>query len=101
MCTASRTNYLIGQRGEIYRDTLLLLNSGMVDLLDIPHLASQFCGLERRTARGSRDGIDHGPGAHDDVANAVAGALLAVGSRRQPLVITQALIDRMSVGGRY
>jgi hypothetical protein len=32
-------------------------------------------GLERRTARGGRDSIDHAPGAHDDLANAVAGAL--------------------------
>jgi hypothetical protein len=29
--------------------------------------------LERRTARGGRDSIDHPPGAHDDLANAVAG----------------------------
>jgi hypothetical protein len=65
-------------KGEIYRDTLPLLNSGKVELLDIPRLASQFCGLERRTARGGRDSIDHGPGAHDDVCNAAAGALLLV-----------------------
>ena len=36
-------------------------------------LARFFVGLERRTARGGRDSIDHAPGAHDDVANAVAG----------------------------
>lgn len=36
----------------------------------------QLVGLERRTARGGRDSIDHPPGGHDDVANAVAGALL-------------------------
>lgn len=30
-------------------------------------------GLERRTARGGKDSIDHGRGSHDDVANAVAG----------------------------
>jgi hypothetical protein len=36
--------------------------------------------LERRTARGGRDTIDHPPGGHDDVANAVAGACtLAIG----------------------
>jgi hypothetical protein len=29
--------------------------------------------LERRTARGGRDSIDHPPGQHDDLANAVAG----------------------------
>jgi hypothetical protein len=33
-------------------------------------LVAQIVGLERRTARGGRDSIDHAPGAHDDVANA-------------------------------
>ena len=37
---------------------------------------TQLTSLERRTARGGRDSIDHAPGAHDDVANAVAGALV-------------------------
>jgi hypothetical protein len=63
-------------KSDLYRDTLPLLNSGRAQLLDIPRLASQFCGLERRTARGGRDSIDHGPAAHDDVSNAAAGALL-------------------------
>lgn len=34
-------------KSEIYRDTLPLLNSRKVELLDVPRLASQFCGLER------------------------------------------------------
>ena len=34
---------------------------------------------ERRTSRIGRDTIDHAPGGHDDLANAVAGALVAVG----------------------
>lgn len=42
-------------------------------------LLAQLFGLERRTARGGRDVIDHGPGGHDDLANAVAGALVGVG----------------------
>ena len=45
-------------------------------MLDNRRLISQLHGLERRTARGGKDSIDHGPGAHDDVANAVAGALV-------------------------
>jgi hypothetical protein len=45
-------------------------------LLDNRRLISQLHGLERRTARGGKDSIDHGPGAHDDIANAVAGALV-------------------------
>ena len=53
-------------------------NPGEVDLLDLPRLITQLAGLERRTARGGRDSIDHGPGGHDDVANSVAGALARV-----------------------
>jgi hypothetical protein len=63
----------------IYGNLLPLLNSGRVELLDHPRLHAQLLGLERRTARGGRDTIDHAPGAHDDLANAVAGALVAVG----------------------
>ncbi|MGI4794054.1 MAG: Arm DNA-binding domain-containing protein [Janthinobacterium lividum] len=36
---------------------------------------------ERRTARGGRDSIDHAPGAHDNLVNAVAGALPSTGPR--------------------
>ena len=58
---------------DLYRDALPALNSGRVELLDLPRLKAQLCALERRTARGGRDSIDHPPGGHDDVANAVAG----------------------------
>ena len=88
-------------KGEIYRDTLPLLNSGKVELLDIPRLASQFCGLERRTARGGRDSIDHSPGAHDDIANSAAGALLTVKAKGQPLVIGDAVLERLAREDRY
>jgi len=40
---------------------------------DEPRLVAQIVGLERRTARGGRDTIDHAPGAHDDLANAALG----------------------------
>ena len=67
-------------KSDIYRDLLPMLNSGSVELLDVPRLQSQLLGLERRTARGGHDSIDHARGAHDDVANAVAGVLtLATG----------------------
>ena len=62
-------------KSDLYRDMLSFLNSGSVELLDLPKLKSQLLGLERRTARGGRDSIDHAPGAHDDLANAVAGAI--------------------------
>ena len=67
-------------KSQLYADLLPLLNSGRADLLDEPRLIAQLVGLERRTARGGRDSIDHAPGVHDDVANAVAGALVMVGS---------------------
>jgi hypothetical protein len=60
-------------KSDIYTELLPTLNSGRIELLDHPRLAAQLLGLERRTARGGRDSIDHGPGAHDDIANAVAG----------------------------
>lgn len=67
-------------KGTIYLDALPLLNSRKVELLEHRTLIAQLCGLERRTARGGRDSIDHAPGAHDDIANAAMGALLLAGS---------------------
>lgn len=63
-------------KSELYGELLPLLNSGKVELLDSARLKAQLCGLERRTGRGGKDSIDHAPGAHDDVVNAAAGALV-------------------------
>jgi hypothetical protein len=63
-------------KSDLYRDVLPLLNSGRAELLDEKRLLQQLLGLERRTARGGKDSIDHAPRSHDDVANAVAGALV-------------------------
>src|SRR5208337_4328002 len=68
-------------KSQIYVELLPLLNAGRVELLDHPRLIAQLCSLERRTARGGRDSIDHAPHAHDDVANAVAGALVLAGAK--------------------
>jgi hypothetical protein len=69
-------------KSDLYRDLLPAINSRMVDLLEDARLLAQIVGLEHRTARGGRDSIDHAPGAHDDVANAVAGVVdLLTGSR--------------------
>ena len=64
-------------KSEVYQNILPLLNGGKLELLDLPRLAAQLVGLERRTARSGRDSIDHGPGGHDDVINSAALALLA------------------------
>jgi hypothetical protein len=74
-------------KSDLYRDLLPLLNARRVELLDHPRLAAELAGLERRTARSGRDSIDHAPGGHDDLANAVAGCLVALDlDRRPPLV---------------
>ena len=53
-----------------------------VDLLDHDRLVRQLVSLERRTGRSTgRDIIDHPPGLHDDVANAVAGAVVSMPRR--------------------
>jgi hypothetical protein len=70
-------NYVVSERvkSDLYKEFLPLINSGQVELLDHPKLIQQLINLERRTARGGRDSIDHPPGGHDDVANAAAGAI--------------------------
>lgn len=70
-------------KSDIYREFVAPMNAGRVQLLDLPVLRSQLQGLERRVSRGGRDSIDHGPGAHDDVANAAAGVLVTL-PRRTP-----------------
>jgi hypothetical protein len=67
-------------KSDLYRDLLPAINSRMVDLLDDERLFAQIVGLERRTARGGRDSIDHAPNAHDDLANSVAGVVAALAS---------------------
>jgi len=76
---AHRIDYRPAERAkaDLYREALPLLNGRRAELLDVSRLRAQLVGLERRTARGGRDSIDHGPGGHDDVANAAIGALLA------------------------
>ena len=60
-------------KSDLYVGFLPLLTSQMIELVDQPRLIQQIVGLERRTARGGRDTIDHAPGAHDDLSNVVAG----------------------------
>lgn len=66
----------------LYLDTLAALNSGRVELPPDEKMLNQFVSLERRTARGGRESIDHPPGGHDDRANAVAGLVAHAKVRR-------------------
>jgi hypothetical protein len=83
-------------KSDIYREFLAPLNARRCLLLDHPRLITQLCGLERRTARGGRDSIDHAPLAHDDVANSAAGVLVLVGAGRQPMRISPEVLAAVS-----
>jgi hypothetical protein len=60
---------------ELFRALLPLMNSGSIELVDQPRLVDQIVNLERRVSRTGRELISHPmhAGAHDDLANAVAG----------------------------
>jgi hypothetical protein len=72
-------------RSAVYADVLPIFTSGRARLLDNKKLVAQFASLERRTTS-TRDKIDHAPGAHDDVANAAAGALVLAADKRDDAV---------------
>jgi hypothetical protein len=89
-------------RSTIYLDALPLVNSGQALLLDHPELLKQARTLERRRGTGGRDRCDHRPGAHDDLINAAAGALVLVRAPIVPAIFTQRMVlcgehDRMPV----
>lgn len=70
-------------KSDLYRDLLPLINGARLELPPVVRLRTQLCSLERRTSRGGRDSIDHPPGGHDDLANAVAGAAAVVTADRR------------------
>jgi hypothetical protein len=74
-------------KSQIYGEFLPALNGQRVRLLDRPRLIGQLVNLGRRTARGGRDSIDHAPGAHDDLANAVCGVLVNLIADRRPALV--------------
>jgi hypothetical protein len=83
-------------KSDLYRDLLPLLNSTRIVLPRSERLINQLTGLERRTSRAGKDSIDHGPGQHDDLANAVAGAsdLIALATRNPLPVPVQTTYSR-------
>ena len=62
-------------KSEIYRESLALINSRKVALLDDLKKINQVVSLERRVVRGGKDSIDHPQGHRDDIANSVMGVL--------------------------
>jgi Terminase large subunit, ATPase domain len=70
-------------KSAIYRDALPVFNSRKVNLLDNRVLIGQLCALERRPSSSGKDKIDHMRGAHDDVCNAVCGAIVLATQKRR------------------
>jgi hypothetical protein len=90
-------------RSEVYIGFLPLITSGSMLLLDHPKAIAQLSALERRTFSSGKDRIDHPLNAHDDIANAVAGAaVLASQDREQkvPLVGPILFGQPMSIPGQ-
>ena len=79
-------------KSDLYLELLPILSSSRIRLIDNKRLLAQLIGLERRTARSGRDSVDHGPGLHDDIANACAGAVLAASGRRGAWIVSDELL---------
>jgi hypothetical protein len=86
---------------DLYLEALPLLNAGRVELLDLPRLASQLVGLERRTSRTGRDTVTHAPNAHDDVSNSAMGAAVLAATRAGVMPLSDEFMARCRVPGRY
>ncbi len=82
-------------KSDLYRELLPLINSAQCELPDNPRLIAQLCSLERRTARGGRDSIDHSVGGHDDLANVAAGVLVRCGGKMSRIEIWNRFGARM------
>src|SRR5438105_12182271 len=54
-------------KSDLYRNLLPHLNGKTIRLLDHQRCVSQIASLERRTARGGRDSIDHPAQGRDDI----------------------------------
>jgi hypothetical protein len=76
-------------KSELFLEALPLFAQGVVDLLDVKPLLMELQQLERKTGRSGKDSVDHGPGSHDDHANACCGvlALVAAGASMQARMI--------------
>jgi hypothetical protein len=66
-------------KSELYLRLLPLMAQGRVELLDHKVMIAELRGLERRTRSGGKDIVDHGRGAHDDIANSAAGSCVLAG----------------------
>jgi hypothetical protein len=73
-------------KSEIYLEFEPLIAQGQIELLDNKKLFGQLRGLERRTRSGGKDLVDHYPGGHDDLANAVSLACYLARAKSGPRI---------------
>jgi hypothetical protein len=69
-------------KSDLYHDLLPLLNTRAIVLPRNERLIMQIVGLERRVGSTGRNSINHAPGGHDDIVNAVAGVAKLVHQKR-------------------
>lgn len=82
-------------RSEIYLNSVGLFTAGRVKLPDNPRLVHQLISLERRAARSSgHDTVDHPAGAHDDLANACCGCLVALAGKPKPMILQRPALQK-------
>lgn len=93
---AHGVDYQISKRNKsvIYLEFLPFLNAGRCQLLDDTRSINQLLNLERKTARGGRDSIDHYPGTHDDLANVVAGVIVEILGRKDMMNVAPDLLAK-------
>ena len=89
------------RKSDLYRDSLPVLNTGKIRLLDNLRMKTQMVSLERRAGSGGKFTIDHPPGGHDDLANAVLGLMatipvVSVEYDESDVIISQPLVSSHS-----
>lgn len=72
-------------KSDLYLALLASVNSRAVDVPEVADLLRELRGLERRRGNAGRDRVDHAPGAHDDLVNALGGVVHLLGAERPEL----------------
>lgn len=86
-------------KSELYLNSLQLFTSGNVKLLDNPRLVHQLTSLERRAARSGHDTVDHPPGGHDDLANAVCGCAVLLAGQGGTIALSPTILSQLNARG--
>jgi hypothetical protein len=78
-------------KSEVYLHVAPLFAGGRVELLDLPRLMDQLCGLQRKAGAGGRESVDHPRGGHDDLSNAACGVLWRLSPSRGRVALVGAI----------